>query len=107
MAQDRKVGYDNTPYQPNGRWRIHDGSRPQPRVVTPGTFSTAATPGKPPSDATVLLGGGADVSQWKMEDGRHCTWKMQNGVIESGKGMINIKDTFGEYKFHHEWAARS
>src|ERR1700730_2320272 len=30
------TGYTDTPMQPNGKWRIHDGTRPQPRVVTPG-----------------------------------------------------------------------
>ena len=30
------TGYQDTPMQPNGKWHIHDGTRPQPRVVTPG-----------------------------------------------------------------------
>ncbi len=29
-------------------WAIHDGNRPQPKVVTPGTFSTPEKPGTPP-----------------------------------------------------------
>ena len=35
------TGYDDTPMQPNGKWRIHDGTRPQPRVVTPGPARVA------------------------------------------------------------------
>ena len=33
------TGYKDTPMQPNGKWHIHDGTRPQPRVVTPGRSS--------------------------------------------------------------------
>ena len=42
-SQQPKIGYDDTPMQPNGRWHIHDGKRPQPKMVTPG-----ATPGAAP-----------------------------------------------------------
>src|SRR4051794_16663702 len=35
MGQPAPVGYDDTPMQPNGKWHIHDGKRPQPPVVTP------------------------------------------------------------------------
>lgn len=45
MAQ---LGYEDTPFLPGGRWRVHDGNRPQPSVVTPGTFSTQEKPGEPP-----------------------------------------------------------
>ena len=27
-------------------WAVHDGNRPQPKVVTPGTFSSEAQPGQ-------------------------------------------------------------
>ena len=50
-SQQPKIGYDDTPMQPNGKWHVHDGARPQPKMVTPG-----ATPGAAPADATVLLG---------------------------------------------------
>jgi len=52
------IGYDNTPMLPNSQWRVHDGTRPQPRIITPGTFSTEDKPGLPPSDAVVLFGQG-------------------------------------------------
>ena len=38
-------------------WAVHDPNRPQPKVVTPGTFSSPELPGKPPSDAVVLFDG--------------------------------------------------
>ena len=47
-AQQAPTGYDDTPVQPNGRWHIHDGKRPQPAVVTQGPL----TPTPPPQDAT-------------------------------------------------------
>jgi hypothetical protein len=59
------TGYDDTPMQPSGKWRIHDGKRPQPRVVTPGPLVSLA----PPSDAIVLLGTGTDLTRWQMTQG--------------------------------------
>ena len=56
-GQQAPTGYDDTPMQPNGRWHIHDGKRPQPAIVTPG----AINPTPAPPDATVLIGAGADV----------------------------------------------
>ncbi|HID54956.1 TPA: DUF1080 domain-containing protein, partial [Candidatus Poribacteria bacterium] len=31
-----KLGYDDTPFLPGSKYRVHDSNRPQPRVVTPG-----------------------------------------------------------------------
>src|ERR1039458_507750 len=47
-------------------WAIHDRNRPQPMLVTPGTFSTLEQPGKPPSDAIVLFDG-TDLSKWEAD----------------------------------------
>ena len=44
MTQQTKLGYDNTPMQPDGVWRVHDGNRPQPTVVTPGALAGVAAP---------------------------------------------------------------
>ena len=95
------TGYDDTPMQPNGRWRIHDGKRPQPKIVTPGAMS----PAPPPQDAIVLVGAGADRSAWQMmADGAPVTWAMSNGVIETGKGLIRTKAEFTDYQLHVEFA---
>ena len=51
---DGVAGFQDTPMQPDGKWHVHDPARPQPPVVTPGTFSENATP---PGDATVLFNG--------------------------------------------------
>jgi hypothetical protein len=99
-SQQPKIGYDDTPMQPNGKWRIHDGTRPQPKMVAP-----AATSGAAPADATVLLGPGSDVSAWKMAaDGAAVTWPMQNGVLQSSKGMIETKAQFTDFQLHVEFA---
>src|SRR3954469_16740610 len=79
------TGYQDTPMQPNGKWHIHDGTRPQPRLVTPGPFVSLA----PPSDAIVLLGSGQDLSRWQMtQGGGPVSWPIEGGVLSSGKGMI-------------------
>src|SRR5260221_12274358 len=87
LAQQAPVGYDDTPMQPNGKWRVHDGKRPQPTVVKPGD-AVNVTPVGPPQDATVLIGSGADLSGWQMMDGTAATWAMRNGVLETGQGLI-------------------
>ena len=46
------IGFTKLAEIPGTPWRIHDASRPHPRVVTPG-----ATPGAPPADAIVLFDG--------------------------------------------------
>jgi 3-keto-disaccharide hydrolase len=99
-SQQPKIGYDDTPMQPNGKWHVHDGARPQPKMITPG-----ATPGAAPADATVLLGAGSDVSAWKMAtDGAPVTWPMNDGVLQSSKGMIETKAQFTDFQLHVEFA---
>ena len=47
-------------------WGVHDSNRPQPKIVTPGTFSSQAKPGQPPSDAIVLFDGTeASLANWE------------------------------------------
>ena len=99
------TGYQDTPMQPNGKWHIHDGMRPQPRIVTPGPIVSLA----PPSDAIVLLGSGQDLSRWQMtQGGGQVGWPIENGVMSSGKGMIRTKqDDFTDYQLHVEFATPS
>jgi Domain of Unknown Function (DUF1080) len=98
-SQQPKLGYDDTPMQPNGKWHVHDGARPQPRIVTPG-----AAGGGAPSDATVLLGPGADTSQWQTTNGSAIPWPIKDGVLQSGKGMIETKAQFTDFQLHVEFA---
>ena len=100
LAQQAPVGYDDTPMQPNGRWHIHDGTRPQPAIVTPGPWVSAPAP----RDATVLLGAGDDRGAWQMIDGAAVTWPMSGGVLSTGKGMIRTRAEFTDYQLHVEFA---
>jgi hypothetical protein len=101
VAQQQKLGYDDTPMQPNGRWHIHDGARPQPRVVEPG-----ATQGAAPADAIVLFDG-KTASAWTMDDGSAITWPIRDGALESAKGYIRTKQEFTNFQLHIEWATPS
>src|SRR5262249_14711252 len=103
--QPAPAGSGYRPMQPNGRWRIHDGNRPQPTVVTPPP--ALATPTPPPSDATVLIGTKDDLSVWQMMDGSPATWPMKNGVAETGKGIIRTKAEFTDFQLHVEFATPS
>ena len=104
------VGYDDTPYLPGGKWRVHDIKRPHPRVITPPTESTQERPGRPPSDAVVLFDG-KDLSQWvaHFRAGRTgpAAWKVENGYLEvvPGTGDIITREKFGDVQLHVEWAA--
>jgi hypothetical protein len=89
---------------PNSKWRVHDGTRPQPRIITPGTESSQDAPGLPPSDAIVLFDG-TDLSQWTGRDGK-AQWKVENGYMEVNRtGNIETKAHFGDFQLHLEWAA--
>ena len=99
------IGYDDTPMLPDSRWRVHDGTRPQPRIVTPGTCSTQDKPGQPPSDAIVLFDG-KDTSKWIGRDGKEVQWKVEDGYMEVTRtGDIETKEHFGNCQLHIEWAA--
>jgi hypothetical protein len=101
--QKAPVGYDDTPLQPDGKWRIHDGNRPRPNVVTPGAFVSMP----PPADAIVLLGTGSDLSQWQAFNGSPAPWTMADGVLQTGKGMIRTKAEFTDIQLHVEFATPS
>ncbi len=99
---ERKIGYDDTPFLPDSKWRVHDGKRPQPKVIVPGTSDS------PPSDAIALFDG-KDASKWVGGDGGAIKWKIENGYMEvvGGTGNIRTKDNFGDCQLHIEWAAPS
>ena len=98
MAQEQ-LGYEDTPVLPGSKWRVHDGRRPQPQVVTPGSASGA------PADATVLFDG-SDLSKWKSVKGGEAEWKVENGYVEVTRtGDIETLEHFGDCQLHIEWAA--
>jgi hypothetical protein len=102
-APAQHLGYSDTPFLPGGKWHVHDGQRPQPPIVTPGTSSTPDTPGQPPSDAVVLFNG-TDLSKWHDGGGGPARWKVENGAMIAGGGMIYSRDEFGDCQLHVEWA---
>lgn len=89
-------------------WAVHDHNRPQPKLVTPGSFSTQEQPGKPPSDAVILFDGN-DLSKWEADEGegKPTKWVVKNGAMECvpGSGYIRTRDKFGDCQLHVEWAA--
>ena len=96
----QQLGYDDTPLQPDGKWKIHDSKRPQPPVVTPGPFVSAPAP----ADAIVLVGAGTDLSSWQHDNGSAPTWPMADGVLSTGKAMLRTKAEFTDIQLHVEFA---
>ncbi len=96
-------GYKDTPLLPGNRWHVHDPDRPQPAVVTPGTFATPQEAAKPPSDAIVLFDG-KDVSLWRSMKGEPAPWKIQDGAITPSGGDIKTAQEFGDVQVHVEFA---
>lgn len=102
-AEPAPTGYQDTPLIPGSQWHVHDGDRPQPRVVTPGrTFSHLAPA---PSDAIVLFDG-KDLTKWQLAKGGDAKWKVENGYMEvvAKSGSIRTRDTFADFQLHVEFA---
>lgn len=98
------LGYQDTPMlPPENKWHVHDGERPQPKVVKPGAGGAEA-PSKPPSDAQVLFDG-TNLAKWKAGDGKPTGWKLQSGYMEAHGGNISTRDEFGDCQLHVEWFA--
>ena len=91
--------------QVDTKWKIHDMDRPVPAVVDPGTASTPETPGRAPSDATVLFDG-KDLSKWQHHDGSAAKWKVENGYFEvvPKTGQLYTREPFGDCQLHVEFA---
>ena len=105
-ADPQNLGYKDTPLIPGTQWHVHDGDRPQPRIVTPGaSFSHQASA---PSDAVVLFDG-KDLSKWEISGGHEAKWKVENGYMEvaAKSGSIRTKDKFADFQLHLEFATPS
>lgn len=97
---DGVAGFQDTPLQPDGKWHVHDPARPQPPVVTPGSFSVGATP---PSDATMLFNG-TDLSNWRDErSGGPAKWTVDDGAMVAAKGDVMTTNEMGDMQLHLEF----
>jgi len=107
MAPEQKnLGYSDTPLIPGTPYHVHDGNRPQPRIIDPGTASTQRRAGCAPSDAVVLFDG-TTLDKWSSTDGSPARWKLEKGYMEvvPRTGSIRTRAEFGDCQLHLEWAA--
>lgn len=100
---EEKLGYDDTPMIPDTKWRVHDGTRPQPKVITPGTGSTNEKPGKAPSDAIVLFDG-TNADKWAGGDNGK-GWQVADGALVASKQDLLSRQDFGDMHLHIEYSA--
>lgn len=87
-----------TPQIPGTPWQVHDGTRPQPRVVETG----GAVSVKPPSDAKVLFDG-SSLDAWTTEDKKPANWKVEDGILIASAENLFTKEEFGPVQVHLEW----
>ncbi|HOF86720.1 MAG TPA: DUF1080 domain-containing protein [Armatimonadota bacterium] len=95
------LGYDDTPVIPGSVYKVHDGTRPQPRVVTPGAACAGA-----PSDAVVLFDGTGLAGWVSVSDGAPARWKVEDGYLEvvPSTGDIQTTALLGDCQLHLEMA---
>ncbi len=86
------------------QWKVHDGARPRPPIITPPGFSTQEKPGAPPSDAVVLFDG-RSLENWRAMDGGPAKWIVKDGYMESvrGAGYVRTLQGFGDCQLHVEF----
>jgi hypothetical protein len=102
--EEAPTGYTDTPLLPGSKWHVHDGNRPHPQAVAPGSFSTDQQAGKPPSDAVILFDG-KSLNAWQDEKGGPARWTVENGYMEvkAGAGNIATRQKFSDYQLHVEF----
>lgn len=88
-------GYRDTPKLPWCQWVVHDPDRPAARRVDPGK---AGPPAAIPADAIVLFNG-QDVSRWQPLK----EWKVADGYLIAGDGVVATKENYGDIQLHVEW----
>lgn len=102
QKENEHLGYSDTPVLEDTGYHVHDGTRPQPPVVTPGEGPAA------PSDAKVIFDG-SDLSGWvsAKDPSQPAAWKVENGYMEvvPGTGDIQTKDGFGSMQLHLEFVS--
>lgn len=88
----------NNPQLPGVPYVVHDGTRPQPPIITTG----GAVVVKAPSDAKMLFDG-KSLDAWTT-DGGPAKWLVKDGaLIASPPGNLRTKESFGAVQLHFEW----
>lgn len=83
------------------QWPIHSLDRPRPPVVQPGPEQP---PVPAPGDAVVLFNG-ANLNEWRADDGSAAKWIVNDGYVEvkPGTGTLVSARSFGDVQLHIEW----
>jgi hypothetical protein len=102
VAGTQPLGWSQEAQQ---QWGPNDRNRPEPPIITPGTESSQAMPGRPPSDAIVLFNG-KDLNNWEEVKGGPAKWTVGKGYFATvpNTGDIWTKDKYGDCQLHVEWS---
>ncbi|MBC8140760.1 MAG: DUF1080 domain-containing protein [Armatimonadetes bacterium] len=96
------LGFQCTPLLPDIRFRVHDGLRPQPPILSPPLATGKPSPAPP--DAIVLFDG-TSLANFCTATGAPARWSLQNGAATpNGTGDIYSRQRFGDCELHVEWA---
>lgn len=88
----------DTPQLPGVPYVVHDGTRPQPPIITAGGLINSNAP----SDAKILFGG-KSLDAWT-NDGKAAVWPVKDGYFAAGQGgNLTTKESFGSIQLHLEW----
>lgn len=90
-------GYQDTPILPGTPYHVHDGERPQPRIIE----TAGAVEVKPPSDAMILFDG-TSLDAWTTNGGEPA-WLIKDGAMVAKDKEIESKQQFGAVQVHFEW----
>jgi hypothetical protein len=102
VAGTQPLGWSQEAQQ---QWGPNDRNRPEPPIIIPGTESSQAMPGRPPSDAIVLFNG-KDLNNWEEVKGGPAKWTVGKGYFATvpNTGDIWTKDKYGDCQLHVEWS---
>ncbi|MBC7981176.1 MAG: DUF1080 domain-containing protein [Armatimonadetes bacterium] len=92
-----ELGYQDTPKLPGVPYVVHDGKRPQPRVLE----TAGAVVIKAPADAVVLFDG-SNLDAWT-SGGDKPAWEIKDGAMVAKDKDLTSKQSFGAIQLHFEW----
>ncbi|MFK7849490.1 MAG: DUF1080 domain-containing protein [Akkermansiaceae bacterium] len=97
-AEEKSLGYQDTPIIPGTDYHVHDGTRPQPQVIEAKEAVSIVAP----SDAKVLFDG-KSLDAWSDMKGGENPWELRDGVMVAKGKDIRSKEEFGPIQLHFEW----